>query len=406
MPPGTADGCDPLVTSLPARDGRPVEVVEDMTGRSHRPVRDLRGGRSVMALLVAVLVVSVSLTPLRPARAQAFTWCPVGVLNATRGASGATNAVEVEVPAGATLRVSGVLSWVQGNPITVKFSAPFGPIGAINPNGPPLAFSSEWTNSGSSKVVQSVYALDSLGFLTGVWNINALFEVGAAGRGCEPGEGLGDRLSDGQAGDPVSTSSGNLHYSVSDAVAPGGLGEVRRTYNSRDGGAFEVPGLQRPSIFGRGWSSTVDAWTSRLGVGGAGSTLLMRLPDGRRYAASGGTFSGSRLYWTPPPELLMASVSRDETSGGGGAKTYEWVFQSGEVWSFDAQGRLVAASDPYGPDLAVVRAANGFPTRVVFSEGNSVGWAVELSDANNDRLVDRISGPFDATLSAAPADTP
>lgn len=274
-----------------------------MDRRSHRPVRGMRVRRPLMAMLVAVLVITASLTPLRPAGAQAITWCTVGVLNATRGASGATNAVTVEVPAGATLRVSGVLSWVQGNPITVKFSAPFGPIGAIDPNQPPAAFSSDWTNSGSSKVVHNVYALDALGFLTGVWNINARFEVGAAAHGCDPGEGLGDRVSDGQAGDPVSTSSGNMHYSVIDAAAPEGLGEIRRTYNSRDGGAFEIPGLQRPSIFGRGWSSTVDAWTSRLGVSGAGSALLMRLPDGRRYTATGGTFSGSRLSWTPPPDL-------------------------------------------------------------------------------------------------------
>lgn len=221
---------------------------------------------------------------------------------------------------------------------------------------------------------------------------------------CPEGRGQGDRKSDGKAGEPVSTSSGNFYSYEVDAEAPSGLGVLSRSYNSLDTGADEIAGTGRASSFGRGWSSLLDTTTQRVNVPSEGPLLRMRLPDGRRYTASGGVFSGSELDWDPPSSLLLDRVYREESSSGSGSKQYHWVFTSGETWSFDSAGRLVSVSDPHGPDLSIARGSNGLATRVVFTEGTSAGWAVDVVDTNGDRYVDVLAGPYDASLSSAPSD--
>lgn len=183
---------------------------------------------------------------------------------------------------------------------------------------------------------------------------------------CPGGSGLGSRGSDGAAGDPVSTSSGNFHRSVTDVEFPAGLGAFTRTLNTMDTWNLGlnvdpvVRSASGPSVFGRGWSSPLDARSVRVPGAGAGSDLMMRLPDGRQYLAVDGVFDGGSLSWTPPAELLLASVTRNEDAAGAGDRAYTWTFVSGEVWTFDRDGRLLGISDPYGADVVVERAASGF----------------------------------------------
>ena len=64
----------------------------------------------------------------------------------------------------------------------------------------------------------------------------------------------------------------------------------------------------------------------------------------------------------------------------------------------------MSVDDPFGPDVAVTRNSAGFPTRAVFSEGASEGWANVLVDSNGDLLVDQVVGPFAASSGSPPAD--
>lgn len=313
---------------------------------------------SVRLMSMALLACAFAVAKPTTAMAQTVEWCSVDSLYAIRGTAQQTNPAEFEVPAGATLRARGEIAWLQGNPVTVSLSYPFSSLGGVNPHDPPYKFSETWTNGSSSSFRASIFAYDTTGFLTGLWSVDAEFELSGPGVVCLEGRGQGDRTSDGKAGEPVSTSSGNLYSYEVDAEAPSGLGSLSRSYNSLDTGTDEIAGIGRASHFGRGWSSLLDTTTQRVNVPSEGPLLRMRLPDGRRYTAPGGVFSASELDWDPPPSLLLDRVYREESSSGSGSKQYHWLFTSGETWNFDSAGRLISVNDPHGPDLSIARASN------------------------------------------------
>jgi YD repeat-containing protein len=270
------------------------------------------------------------------------------------------------------------------------------------------SLSGVWTNPGGDRLL--VVSHGNASPIPQGYVVDVVFVVEGSGLYCPGGGGLGRRSSDGQTGDPVSTSSGNMVHSVTDVELPAGLGVFDRTLNTADDWRLSMqvesaPAASRPpGILGVGWTSVLDARSVRTPGPGAGSRLMMRLGDGRSYVAGGGVFTGSTLGWVAPAELLLESVHREEDSSGAGTRAYRWAFANGQEWGFDADGRLVSVDDPFGPDVAVTRNSAGFPTRAVFSEGASEGWALELVDSNGDLLVDQVVGPFAASSGSPPAD--
>jgi RHS repeat-associated protein len=185
----------------------------------------------------------------------------------------------------------------------------------------------------------------------------------------------------GEAGDPVDTSSGTLIERTTDLAAPSdvyGL-DLMRTYTSR-----EAEG----GVFGERVSSVFDATAFDLGIG-----VYLRLPSGRGVwmPSSGGGFAG-------PPSFPASAVVG---SGGGITLTQS----TGEEWVFDAVGRLIEMSDGQGQEVVLTRRSDGFPTRIESSNSGQPGWYFHLVDSDDDRLVDRISGPVPAGSAVGSAPT-
>lgn len=191
---------------------------------------------------------------------------------------------------------------------------------------------------------------------------------------------LGPQHDNGEAADPVNTASGNFFDTVVDIEGPGALGEdlLGRTYNSRDPGTVVDPATGRPGIFGLGWTSWLDTALWPAGP----DELVYREATGRQVDIVR-TSSGP---WTSPSDL-PATVS--DIVGG-----REMTFVDGRSLTFDAEGRILAADDGEGETAEVARdATTHVPEEVVFRRHGVERARLELSDSDDDGLVDLVEGP-------------
>lgn len=141
----------------------------------------------------------------------------------------------------------------------------------------------------------------------------------------------------------VNLTNGNLVAQVDDVVLPGtGLASVvRRTYNS-------LTGRWR-------WNQQITALTDP-----ATQDLLLTNGDGAQYRFTYNVATGT--YSAPTGVYLTAT-----RSGG----TAQMTHKNGIVWSFDASGRLMEATDRNGNRLQYTYDADGHPTQITNASGRT-----------------------------------
>jgi RHS repeat-associated protein len=188
---------------------------------------------------------------------------------------------------------------------------------------------------------------------------------------------LGRHRGYGFAGIGVSTAVGNFTQTTADLVFPGsllGLLDWTRTYNSHSGAIGPL---------GPGWSASLSASLVAPAPGTAGPVTFNDV-DGRVL-----TFTPAAAGGYTRPQDLPATLTRN--ADGSFSLSYDF----GEVWSFDATGRLasrlregqqvslsydsddllVRASHSAGPDLAFGYDANRRLTSVTASDGRAMSFS-------------------------------
>ncbi len=204
---------------------------------------------------------------------------------------------------------------------------------------------------------------------------------------CDPEEWvratLGDQPDGGVAGDPVNTASGNFFDTVVDVPNVGALGDplLARTYNALDPGRVVNPDTGQRGMFGDGWTSWLDSSLTQPST----DQLLYRDPTGRQVLIPRGTAGA----WMVPTDLQATIVDGGGTGGGRQLK-----FVGGRTVTFDAAGRIIAASAGGGDTVAVDRdPVTKTPTKAVFNSGSTARAQLTFTDVTKDGLIDRVEGP-------------
>jgi RHS repeat-associated protein len=181
-------------------------------------------------------------------------------------------------------------------------------------------------------------------------------------------ENLGKSSTGGEAGDPVNSATGNFVHQESDLVpAPGVYGmELSRSYNSFAGSSYAL---------GPGWSTSFDV---RM-VENADNSVSFHGPDGRvsEFASTGPD------VWAAPPEVF-GTLARDSGSGA-----LVLGFNSGERWTFDVDGSLVARDSGTGSTVTILRDGSHRPTVATAMTGSSTTETLTFTyDSGTSRLIE------------------
>ncbi|MBL8774326.1 MAG: hypothetical protein JNK12_00280 [Acidimicrobiales bacterium] len=200
---------------------------------------------------------------------------------------------------------------------------------------------------------------------------------------------LGVSPTGGSAADPVNTGTGSFYDRTVDLAAPGGSYglEWSRTYNAMDELSVPDPVSQRVGVLGVGWTTPLDVSLREMPWG-----LELRTEDGRRV-----TFTPDpehALTWLGPVELY-ATVTEDT-----GASTRTVLFDSGELWTFDLDGRLLGKDDGQGHSVDVTYQMTAPYTAggLVAYNGSSEAYSIGFADSNADGLIDTATGPDGAEV--------
>lgn len=179
---------------------------------------------------------------------------------------------------------------------------------------------------------------------------------------------FGRHLGYGFAGIGVSTPIGNYTETSTDLSFPGGLLGLldwMRTYNSRSTAA---------GVLGAGWSTTFSASLTITQQGilhhEAGPVQFHDV-DGRVLS-----FTPSPAGGFTRPQDLDADLARDADG------TFTLTYNSGEVWSFDASGRLTGKALE-GQSVTLDYDAGGLLLQVV----HSIGRQINFTHDGNGRLI-------------------
>jgi len=179
----------------------------------------------------------------------------------------------------------------------------------------------------------------------------------------------------------VNTQSGDYATSAQDlAPIPAGAGlslEWRRYYNSQCSGA---------GPFGPGWTFTYD---EHLTISPDGSTVVHVLEDGQRVTYTRQPDGGYRVQGTVPG----AGPSRDDLIYDAASGHYRATYCShGCGADFDAQGRLVALTDPEGgPDQAAV--ALSYDGNGLVAVTNTVGQRLTVTSDPTTGMISAMRDP-------------
>jgi RHS repeat-associated protein len=161
-----------------------------------------------------------------------------------------------------------------------------------------------------------------------------------------------------EVGEPINVTNGNMYIQQTDYRLQGfGAGlEITRTYNSR---------MQRPGLFGFGWSSILDESIKTYN-----STLMrLNLADGRAvYFARPGT---TAPYVQVPPGDFRGQVVQNVDN------TYTLTLGDGAVHQFDASGKLLSFTDPNNNSISLSYDGNGRPVTITDAAGRTVTLAYD-----------------------------
>lgn len=140
-----------------------------------------------------------------------------------------------------------------------------------------------------------------------------------------PAQIFGSHAAYGMAGYGVSSATGNLTLTALDLVLADGYLGWARTYNALDDTA---------GIMGRGWTPALAAHLVPGQPGGGGPVMLFA-DDGRQLPFTPDGHGG----FTKPADLDADLAQNTDGS-------FTLSFLSGEIWQFDAAGRLASQSVP------------------------------------------------------------
>ncbi len=313
--------------------------------------------------------------------------------------------VRVVVPAGATLRGTPVVTVVGGGmTLNIERSSNGGgsygwtgwqlPVGTTT-----LPTKNLYTNSSGSPVTVVVrgQAAGNVG-RSARWTMRFSLNSGSADCPLLGDAVVAARLGAtsspvlGLAGDPVNTGTGNLVHSSADLPAPGGAFglDLVRTFNSLDDSPYNSPAGWFASGFGDLWTTPFDQSIRPVSSSAPLTNAVeFRDVDGRRLLIPADGSGG----WSEP-DSLHAEVSWDA-----GASEWGLTYPTGERRSFSAVGDLVRWEDGTGYRVVVQRDVRGVLSVVTSSFDGVDRYALNFTDSNADRLIDKVTAPDGAQVS-------
>jgi RHS repeat-associated protein len=206
----------------------------------------------------------------------------------------------------------------------------------------------------------------------GIWTFSGAM-VGSPGEPPTTGDSEGD------AADPVDTSTGIFRHSETDLRLADVIPiDFTRTYLSQD---------PTPRPFGTGFTDNYEIYITNNGALNY-TTLDVVLPDGEKVHYLN---NGNQSYWvqanyvatlTSDPSYYGSVITWDNSNSDG------WLLRlkNGTIYSFPANGGSTAASaltgitDRYGNALTISRDSNGNITQITSPNGR---WIQFQADSNN-----------------------
>ncbi len=148
----------------------------------------------------------------------------------------------------------------------------------------------------------------------------------------------------GCVGASVETSTGALVVDETDLSFPSGLFgvEIERSYRSD---------REQVGWFGRGWATVYETTLTVNDQGG----IVIDAPV------------GLGPIWAPEAPVAWAVAGTPSITEQDDTASLRWP--TGEMWSFDREGRLAALSSPYGATVAIVRDPSSGDVRIISSQG-------------------------------------
>jgi RHS repeat-associated protein len=206
----------------------------------------------------------------------------------------------------------------------------------------------------------------------------------------------GDVDSNGNAGDPVNSATGNFFYKPQVSTEASLLVP---SYNSMDVWFAPNSTSGKYGVFGTDWTSELDVQLANV----PNSTdLYFRQRTGTVTRFT----SASTDVWTSPGQLQANTLTRNSTTG-----EYTLTYKSGAKVYFDSSKRMTAMDTPFGARVEIARGFGSNPSltlvRSKFDGNYAQAWAVyddkKWDESSGlDGLVDRVVGPYDAAAGGTP----